>query len=136
MRDPQSLVEDLESEDPSIRNKAALELMDIGDEVAVEPLLRAISKPNNINHRGTLVYALSAFNCERCLELLVDLVLTGNFEVSTGAFSILEEQATSTAANERAVGQMRRYQPSALAAEHHKLAYEALADLFQAGEVP
>lgn len=132
MRELQSLIQDLESPSSSVRDKAAIDLMDIGSEGAVGPLLQAISKPENRNHRGTLVYALGAFNCEPFLEILVDLVLTGNFEVSTGAFGIIEESATSADAMQRVRKQIRKYAPSTLAAEHHKLALEALAGFSEA----
>ena len=132
MRELQSLIQDLESPSSSIRNKAALDLMDIGDDSAVGPLLCAISKPDNLNHRGTLVYALGAFNCEPFLEVLVDLVLTGNFEVSTGAYGIIEESATSSDAMQRVRRQIQKYAHSTLAAEHQKLALEALAGFSEA----
>jgi HEAT repeat protein len=132
MRELQSLIHDLESPNSSVRDKAALDLMDIGDESAVGPLLRAISKPENLNHRGTLVYALGAFNCEPFLEVLVDLVLTGNFEVSTGAFGMIEESATSADAMQRVRRQIQKYAPSTLAAEHQKLALEALVGFAEA----
>jgi HEAT repeat protein len=135
MRELRSLIQDLESRSSSVRDKAALNLMDLGDESAVGPLLQAISKPENINHRGTLVYALGEFNCEPFLEVLVDLVLTGNFEVSTGAFGIIEELATSADAMQRVRRQIRKYAHSALAIEHQKLGLEALAELSEvAGE--
>jgi HEAT repeat protein len=126
MRELQSLIQDLESPSSSVRDKAALDLMDIGNESAVGPLLQAISNPENLNHRGTLIYALGAFNCEPFLEVLVDLVLTGNFEVSTGAFGIIKESATSATAMQRVRRQIQKYTPSALASEHHKLGFEAL----------
>jgi HEAT repeat protein len=132
MRELQSLIQDLESPSSSVRDTAALDLMDLGDESAVGPLLQAISKPENINHRGTLVYALGAFNCEPFLEVLVDLVLTGNFEVSTGAFGIIEESATSADAMQRVRRQIQKYAHSALAIEHQKHGLEALAELAEA----
>jgi len=42
--------------------------------IAVLPLLQAISKPENANHRGTLFYAPGDFDCLEHLEILVDLV--------------------------------------------------------------
>lgn len=132
MRELKSLIQDLASPRSSVRDKAALDLMDIGNEIAVDPLLRAIAKPENQNHRGTLVYALGAFNCEPFLEVLVDLVLTGNFEVSTGAFSLIEESATSGDAKQRVRRQIQKYNPRTLAAEQHNLALEALVGFVEA----
>ncbi|XLZ71012.1 hypothetical protein ABT364_03340 [Massilia sp. SR12] len=132
MRDLQSLLQDLESSSSSIRDKAALELMDLQDEAAVGPLLRAIAKPENINHRGTLVYALGAFNCEAFLEVVIDLALTGNFEVSLGAIGIIEESATYAEAIQRVHAHLRQFDPSSLVAEHHSMALQSLLALTSA----
>jgi HEAT repeat protein len=132
MPELQSLIHDLESPSSSVRDKAALDLMDLGNESAVGPLLHAISKPENLNHRGTLVYALGAFNCEPFLEVLVDLVLTGNFEVSTGAFGIIQESAASADAMQRVRRQTQKYALNTLAAEHQRSALEALFEFSEA----
>ena len=95
MKSIDTLIIDLESTDSSVRDKAAISLMDIGDERAVTPLIKAIQKPENSNHRGTLVYALSAFNCLNHINTLVDLILTANFEVATGSYQILEQSNLS-----------------------------------------
>ncbi|MES2934216.1 MAG: hypothetical protein V4805_12105 [Pseudomonadota bacterium] len=129
MQKLQSLIHDLNSSNSSIRDRAALELMDIRDGSAVGPLLQAIAKPENVNHRGTLVYALSSFNCEPFLEVLVDLVLTGNFEVSTGAFGILESSVTSAESIERVRDRMQKHNAGNLVAEHHLMAFEALQEI-------
>lgn len=132
MRELQSLIQDLESTNSAIRDKAALDLMDLRDESAVNPLLRAISKPENINHRGTLVYALSAFNCEAVLEVLVDLALTGNFEVSAGAYSIIAESVTSAEVGQRVQAQLVKFSSNTLSAEHNYMALRELRELASA----
>jgi HEAT repeat protein len=129
MRELQSLIQDLESPKSSIRDRAALDLIDIRDDSAIAPLLRAISKPENVNHRGTLVYALSAFNCEAFLETLVDLALTGNFEVSAGACSIIADSATSAAAVQRVQAQLVKFDSNTLSAEHNHIAWQVLLEL-------
>ncbi len=91
MNDINKLLSNLSSEDSGLRDDAAIELMEIGNPIAIGPLIHAILKPENVNHRGTLVYALSDFDCSGHLELLIDLVVTGNFEVSAGAFNIISE---------------------------------------------
>ncbi len=50
------LIADLKSTDSSVRDEAAISLMDIGDSQAILPLIEAIGVPENINHRGTLVH--------------------------------------------------------------------------------
>jgi hypothetical protein len=74
----------------AIRDQVALALRDIGDERAVKPIANLLTDSKTINHRGTLVYSLSAFDCTQILPLLVELVISGGFEVSREAFLIVE----------------------------------------------
>jgi HEAT repeat protein len=78
MRTFEELISSLEANSSGERDQAAMDLMELGNPRAFLPLLNAITKPENENYRGTLVYALSAFDCHDHLEELVDLVLTGN----------------------------------------------------------
>ena len=129
MKPLDSLIQDLESSNPAIRDQAALDLMELGNDAAVIPLLAAITKPENANNRGTLVYALGAFDCLNHLEALVDLVLTGNYEVSTCAFSIIDECKLSTEAIQRITLQMGKHDQHHLQFTHSSEAYEALLQL-------
>lgn len=71
MIDAASLRERLQSTSPRTRNMAAIELMDSGDPNAVTLLIEAIERPENRKARGTLIYALSAFDCsELCGQLV------------------------------------------------------------------
>ena len=136
MREIHLLIQDLESTDATVRNAAAIDLMDLGDERAVAPLLRAITNPENVNHRGTLVYALSAFNCEGFIELMVRLALTGNYEVSGEACSIIEESATSNDCVLRVKAELERYASGTFLAEHHELAWQELVEITGIGASP
>lgn len=129
MHELQALIQDLESPDSSIRDNAALDLMDIQDASALESLLRAIAKPENVNHRGALVYALSAFNCEAILSELVELVLTGNYEVCAGACSIIEELIASVEAANQVQAQLKNFVSSTPLAEHNQIALQDLLEL-------
>ncbi len=82
----------LDNENPVIRDKAAIGLHDLADNKALEPLLKAINKPENINSRGTLVYALDSLDCSAKLPELFDLMFYGNAEVRMSAINILDEQ--------------------------------------------
>jgi HEAT repeat protein len=128
MRTVEILIKDLESSNSYIRNKAALDLMDMQAEGAVEPLLKAISKPENVNHRGTLVYALTAFNCEQYLEVIVDLALTGNYEVTAEACSIISEFKSSPENVKRLQKQLLKYDSKKLIAEHNYAAHQELLE--------
>lgn len=68
--------------EPAIRNAAAVGLRELGDERALCPLLSLINDPKTEGNRGTLIYALEGFDCSKLLPLLTELVITGNFEVS------------------------------------------------------
>ncbi len=76
--------------DPVIRNAAAIGLRELGDERALSPIVSLINDPKTEGYRGTLIYALEGFDCGRLLAFLVEQVITGNFEVSHQAFSVIE----------------------------------------------
>ena len=131
MKSIDALIIDLESTDSSVRDKAAISLMDIGDERAVLPLIKAIQIPENANHRGTLVYALSAFNCTAHIKLLVDLILTANFEVATGSFQILEQSNLDKNQKNQIKKQIGSINPALIKQEHNSDGYQYLVELIQ-----
>lgn len=75
-----------------IRNVAALRLKEIGDNRAIEPLLRAVLKTENINFNGTLVYALSGFDCSQKLVTLFDILFYHGYEAKVMASGVIGEQ--------------------------------------------
>jgi hypothetical protein len=78
--------------DVLLRNRASIGLHDLGDSRAVAPLMQAILKKENENHRGTMVYALDTLDCPDLLPQLFDLLFYGNAEVKMGAASVLDHQ--------------------------------------------
>jgi HEAT repeat protein len=80
----------LSAQDPIVWNAAAIALRDLGDSRAVSPILTRLADPITDGARGTLIYALGAFDCASHIETLVDFVVTGNYEVSREAASIIE----------------------------------------------
>jgi hypothetical protein len=86
------LISLLGSSNPVIRDRAALGLHDLKDNKAVEALFLAVKNPENVNHRGTLVYALEELDCSDKLCDVFDLLFYGNAEVKMGAETILDEQ--------------------------------------------
>lgn len=129
MKTFEDLIQDLKSTDPAVRDNAALDLMDIGNDKAVVPLIEAIRAPENANYRGTLVYSLSAYNCIDHLEYLIELCLTGNFEVSSNAFNIIEEfDLTQTTISKMRV-QLAKHNLDNLPYEHSIKAYKSLSEL-------
>lgn len=86
------LVAVLSSPVASERNAAAIALMDMADMRAVQPLIQALDNLDNRNARGTLVYALSAFDCSGRFEQLFRWALEGGYEASSEALSIIHDQ--------------------------------------------
>lgn len=74
------------------RNIAALTLVKMGDNRAVEPLFNAILKKENINYNGTLVYALEGLNCSLKFRDLFDILFYHGYEAKVSAHAILSEQ--------------------------------------------
>lgn len=83
----------LESSDANLRNNSALALMDSGDRAAIPVLLAAIENPAHRHARGTLVYALSAFDCTGLFAELFRWAIEGAYETTGEALAILHEQA-------------------------------------------
>lgn len=73
-----------------LRNAIAIALSDIGSNEAIKPIISMLSHPKTIGARGTLLYALEAFDCSAHSELITNLLLEDNFEVSRQALILLE----------------------------------------------
>jgi HEAT repeat protein len=87
------LIQLLNCSRPDTRNAAALALREIGDDAAIEPLLRAIKKPANRDNRSTLVYALESLNCGGHFIDVFTLAFSPKDDVRLSALSILHEQS-------------------------------------------
>ncbi|XLZ68568.1 HEAT repeat domain-containing protein [Massilia sp. SR12] len=83
------------SPDARIRNAAAITLMDSGNPEAVDALVAAIEIAAYREARGTLIYALSGFDCTSRFSQLFRWAIEGGFEASHEALSILREQRIS-----------------------------------------
>ena len=75
-----------------IRNRAAMGLATLADSRAVEPLLHAINRPENLGANGTLVYALTQFDCRHLLKELFLIVFYQKYEAQLMALLALEDQ--------------------------------------------
>ena len=131
MKKINSLITDLESTDPKIRNEAAITLMDLGDSRAILPIIKAIKNPNNINYRGTSVYALSEFDMSEHVALLTSLVITGNYEVAAGSYQILDDIELNKMQKEQIRNQLSKINLTALAEEHNRDGYQYLEELLE-----
>lgn len=63
-------------------NKISLTLGDIGDERAVKPLVDLLSIKPAVPTKGNLLSALAQFDYLPYVDLLVDLLINGHYEVS------------------------------------------------------
>ena len=90
----------LELGNVAIRNRAALALREIEDNRALNPLLKAIFKPENKNYNGTLVYALETLDCKSKLVEIFQILFYHQYESKMGACTILEEQIFEFTSNE------------------------------------
>ena len=91
-----SELQSLENEaDGGTRNAMALRLAEAKVIGVDEVLVRLIQRSDLAKNRGTLVHALRHYDCAPHLVLLVDLVISGGFEVAHEALEAIEtiEQA-------------------------------------------
>ena len=123
------LLKDLSSGNAAIRDRAALELMDIGNDEAIPYLIKAIRSPETENHRGTLVFSLSAFDCSNYLIDLVDFCLTGRFEVSSNAYNIINDFDINEHVVCQIKEQLKKYSIDCLPYEHSLEAFNALSQI-------
>ena len=73
-----------------LRNAIAIALSDIGNPIALKPLIEMIKDTKTEGNRGTLLYALESFDYSEHIELLVDLLSEDNFEVSRQSLMLIE----------------------------------------------
>jgi len=85
-------IESLKSQEPAVRNQAAIAIMDSGDPNAVPFLIEAIECIENRQARGTLIYALSGFDCSGRFTQLFGWACQGGFEATCEALSIIRDQ--------------------------------------------
>ena len=92
----QKLIHELsETDDVCYRNTIAIILGDLGCDKAIDILLELILNSNNINCRGTLIYALRELNCEHKLSRLMHIIADGNYEVKWTIQELLLEKIES-----------------------------------------
>ena len=92
----------------AVRDVAALALMDLRDPGALPVLIWVLAKPETVGHRGTLVHALSAFDCSQVFDRLIELFLDGSYEVRIGIACRIENlYLDSVPSDKRASGGAR-----------------------------
>ncbi len=81
------------SDDAGVRNAAALKLSDMAVPELLDVVTVLLTDPRTVRSRGTLLYALGTgdYDCRPILGLLVDLALTGGWEVSRAAAGLVSQ---------------------------------------------
>lgn len=78
-----------ETDNHGLRNTVAIALSDIGSNDAVEPIIRMLKDTKTIGHRGTLVYSLETLDYSKHIDLLVEFVCEGNYEVKIESLQLI-----------------------------------------------
>jgi len=88
------LIELLNSTRSEVRSRAAWYLRALHDDRAVPALVRAIVSCRAENRGvGSFLWALRALDCSTQLPLIVELALTGDYEVRSHALAILQHES-------------------------------------------
>jgi hypothetical protein len=117
--------------DPSVRNAVALALSDLKDPSAFDVLVDLLKSARASGNRGTLLYALGAYDCSPVLPLLVDLVIEGNFEESRQALSLITGIETELDENTWQACAERLRPALATATEERRPLLDKLMSLFE-----
>lgn len=91
------------TKDGEVRNAVAIALADWQEERAVPVLLNLLQADKTTGNRGTLIYALQAFDCEPYLAQISQQLCSGNFEVKENTIQIfldLPDQMSEDVINE------------------------------------
>jgi hypothetical protein len=80
----------VETEDHALRDALALALSDLDEERLLPAVADLLADPKTRGHRGSLLYALEPLDCRPILRLLVELAVTGGFEVARQALLRIE----------------------------------------------
>ncbi len=89
----ETLLGNLKSTNPDVRNRSALFLKETKDPKSVNKLIDAILNPVDSTNCGTIAYSLDSHNCENHLIDIFKILFYCNFECKMEARVILSEQA-------------------------------------------
>jgi HEAT repeat protein len=76
----------------SIRNAIALALAlaDIGDPCFISTIIELLQDPKTLGNRGTLVFSLMEYDCSEYVEVFIDGLINGNYEVRWVSSDLIE----------------------------------------------
>jgi hypothetical protein len=79
---------------PTVRNALAMIISDQKHPAGFAALVTLLKEDRTRAHRGTLLYALGAYDYSSILPLLIDFVIDGTFEVSRQAHTLISNIET------------------------------------------
>jgi HEAT repeat protein len=124
------------TDNPVIRNAAGLALSDLKEPQAFQVLVDLLRDERTKKNRGTLLYALGAYDCSSILPLLVDLVIDGNFEVSLQALALIQGIETELDDRQWSACTVRLRAALASATAERRPLIGELLTLFEDGDTP
>ena len=120
------------TDDTIVRNGIALALSDIHDAPAGDVLVALLQSPRTAGSRGTLLYAMGAYDCAPVLPLLIACVVDGNFEESRQALALIEGIETELSEQTWSACRARMHSAMADAAEERRPLLERLVAMLRA----
>ena len=108
----------LTTNDPVVRNGLAMIVSDQKHPAGFAALVKLLREERTRAHRGSLLYALGAYDCSSILPMLIDFVIDGTFEVSRQAHSLISgietevDEPTWSACAERLRGALPNSDPA------------------------
>lgn len=120
------------TDDAVVRNSIALALSDIHDAPAWARLVALLESPRTAGARGTLLYAMGAYDCAPVLPLLITSVVDGTFEESRQAFALIEGIETELSAQTWSACRARVHSAMADATEERRPLLERLVAMLEA----
>ena len=91
----------IETIDARLRNRCAYALAMLRDEEAFLLLVQLVQRPDLMSSSGTLVWALTKFDCTRIAPTLINSIVYGSYEAGLWAHQALEELEARIAADDR-----------------------------------
>ncbi|MDP4147034.1 MAG: HEAT repeat domain-containing protein [Bacillota bacterium] len=79
-----------ETTSSKLRNAIAIALSDLGAQDSIVPIMKLLKDPKTLGNRGTLLYALEAFDCTSYFDDIIEFLFVDNFEVSHQSLSLIE----------------------------------------------
>ena len=122
------------TENPWVRNSAAMALSDMKEPDAFNPIVELLQSEHTVGNRGTLLYSLDGYDCSGILPMLVGFVIEGGYEVRCEAMCRIEEIETTVDQQTWDNLIVRIKQALESAVDDHRAILEYVLELFEESE--